>query len=71
MLTGIGGRIAVERGRLGLTQWQLARRAGIGRVTLVRIENGQQDPTVTTLVRIADALGVTPQSLFPARGGRR
>ena len=39
-----------------MTQQQLASKAGIGRVTLVRIENGEQLPRFETLAALADAL---------------
>ena len=53
----IGARIRQFRESAGLTQEALARAAGIGRVTLVRIENGEQSPRYETLVSLAQALG--------------
>jgi len=41
----------------GITQGGLASAAGIGRVTLVRLERGEQSPRYETLVAIAGALG--------------
>jgi len=35
----------------------LATAAGIGRITLARVENGQQSPRYETLVALAGALG--------------
>ena len=40
----LGGRIRRCRESAGLTQEELARRAQIGRLTLVRLENGDQAP---------------------------
>ena len=40
-----------------MTQEQLATAAGIGRVTLVRIENGERSPRYETLVALGGALG--------------
>jgi transcriptional regulator with XRE-family HTH domain len=40
-----------------MTQSGLAAAAGIGRVTEVRIENGDQSPRCDTLAAIAHALG--------------
>jgi len=57
-------RIQALRAGRGLTQAELAKRAGIGRVTLVRIEAGQQDATVSTLAAIARALRVPIWGLF-------
>jgi transcriptional regulator with XRE-family HTH domain len=46
----------VER---GLTQTELARRAGTSQSAVARIEAGHTSPTVDTLTRIAAALGMT------------
>ena len=66
----LGERLRTLRDSAGLTQEQLARAANIGRVTLVRIENGEQTPRVKTLTAVAEALGkrvsdllVEPESL--------
>jgi len=53
----IGARIRELRESGRLTQEALALVAGIGRVTLVRIENGEQSPRYETLVSLARALG--------------
>ena len=45
----LGERIRGFRESAGLTQEALARSADIGRVTLVRLENGEQTPRFTTL----------------------
>ncbi len=44
---------------------ELARRAGVGYVTVVRIENGHISPTVAMLNKLAKALGITVRDLFP------
>ena len=59
----IGVKIRQLRDSAGLTQEALARAAGIGRVTLVRIENGEQSPRYETLVSLAKALGLPIQEL--------
>ena len=53
----LGVRIRHVRETAGLTQKALASAAGIGRVTLVRIENGAQSPRYETLIGLARALG--------------
>ena len=53
----IGARIRRFREEAKLTQEALAEAAGIGRVTLVRIENGEHSPRYETLVSLAQALG--------------
>jgi transcriptional regulator with XRE-family HTH domain len=42
----------------GMSQATLAEKAKISRGYLVRLEAGQQDPTLGTLERLAKALGV-------------
>jgi transcriptional regulator with XRE-family HTH domain len=54
----------------GLSQTALAREAQVSRITLVRIESGTQDPTLTTLERIARALRVWVRDLLPPEGRR-
>ena len=53
----LGSRIRGFREAAGLTQEALATTAGIGRVTLVRVENGEQSPRFETLSAVARALG--------------
>ena len=53
----LGKRIRRFRESAGLTQEALARTADIGRVTLVRLESGEQTPRFKTLTSIARALG--------------
>jgi len=52
----LGARIKRLRESVGSTQQGLARAAGIGRVTLVRIEKGEQSPRFDTLASLARAL---------------
>ena len=54
----LGARIARMRTRAGLTQEQLAERAGIGASYVARIEVGQRRPTLDVLAELADSLGV-------------
>ena len=53
----LGERVRETRTAAGMTQDQLASAAGIGRVTLVRLESGEQSPRYETLLAIARALG--------------
>ena len=53
----LGARIRDFRESAGLTQEALAHAANIGRVTLVRLEKGEQSPRFRTLDAIARALG--------------
>ncbi|MCX2728225.1 helix-turn-helix domain-containing protein [Thermomicrobium sp. 4228-Ro] len=56
--------VRARRQALGLTQQQLAERAGISRQTLVAIEAGRLTPSVTVALRLARALGCTVDDLF-------
>jgi transcriptional regulator with XRE-family HTH domain len=47
-----------QRKRLGLTQAQLAQRAGISRRTMVAFEAGQHDIGVRKLLRLLDSTGL-------------
>ena len=60
----LGGRIRYHRESAGLTQVSLARAADIGRVTLVRLEKGEQTPRFKTLEAIAQALGIRVPELL-------
>ncbi len=60
----LGQRIRGFRESAGLTQEALARAANIGRVTLVRLEKGEQTPRFKTLDAIAKALGIRVPELL-------
>jgi len=54
----IGKSIKERRKILRVTQPQLAELAGISVNTLYKIERGQANPTLDTLTKIADTLGM-------------
>ena len=60
----LGERVRRFRESAGLTQEALARTANVGRVTLVRIEQGEQSPRYKTLTTIAHALGRSVSELL-------
>ena len=64
----LGERIRGFRESAGLTQEALARSADIGRVTLIRLENGEQTLRFRTLEAIAGALGQRVKNLLFAPG---
>ena len=45
------------RSAANLTQKQLAQRSGVSQANISKIENGNYQPSLSTLKRIADALG--------------
>lgn len=60
----LGQRVRALRQRSGMTQEQLGEAAKLFRTYIARIESGAADPTVSVLLRLADALGVTVHDLF-------
>jgi transcriptional regulator with XRE-family HTH domain len=54
----IGGRVRQGRGSRAWTLDQLAERSGVSRRMLVSIEQGSANPSIATLLRISDALGI-------------
>lgn len=74
--TYIGANVRKARVRLGLSQAQLAEKAGVNGRHLQRIERGLVDLHVSALQALADALEVTPAALLkpaklePSRPGR-
>jgi transcriptional regulator with XRE-family HTH domain len=61
--TEIGQRIRDARLALGMTQLDLATATGIRRPNVARLERGGNTPTIETLQRVAEALGVSVASL--------
>lgn len=61
------GPLALRRLSVGLRQADLARDAGVGRETLSRLERGINTPQLRTAQKLADALGVGVEIIFPAR----
>jgi transcriptional regulator with XRE-family HTH domain len=55
----------------GYSVRELARRAGVGYVTIVRIENDQLSPTVAMLEKLAAALGIELRDFFPPTTKRK
>lgn len=55
---GLAENIAAWRKLKGLTQAQLADRAGIGLATLARLERGEGGASVENLLKVLRALGV-------------
>ena len=61
-------RVREER---GLTQKQLAEAAGISQPRIAEIERSDANPTLLTITRIANALGVRVERLFADTSVRR
>ncbi len=59
--------IRARRMMLGITQTELARKAGISQSMIARIESGSVDPRVSTLTRIVAVLSRTEEPPYRAR----
>lgn len=58
LASAIGGRVRQERRRRGWTLDQLADAAAVSRRMVVSVEHGAANPSVGTLLRLSDALGI-------------
>ena len=63
----LGHGLRRERRHAGMTQAQLAERAGIDRATISQIENGRVHPRSDTLLRLAKVLGINPSEFWSVR----
>jgi transcriptional regulator with XRE-family HTH domain len=54
----VAQRIKIAREEQGLNQDELARKTGIARPNIVRIEKGRHMPTYTTLLKVANVLNL-------------
>jgi transcriptional regulator with XRE-family HTH domain len=61
---GFGRTARRLRLALGLSQEELADRANIHRTYIGGIERGERNPTLTMIVRLAEALEVAPAKLL-------
>ncbi|WP_449062187.1 helix-turn-helix domain-containing protein [Planomonospora algeriensis] len=55
----IANNVRAQRAHRQMTLDELAARSGVSRGMLVQVEQGRTNPSINTLTRIADALGVT------------
>ena len=60
----LGERLRRLRTARGRSQAELAKRAGIARISVARIEAGHQSPRYETLEKLAKGLGVPMESLL-------
>lgn len=64
----LGARLRELRLAAGLTQAELARRTGIHRPNIARVEAGRHTPSLETLARIANAIGVSTTHVLVSHG---
>jgi transcriptional regulator with XRE-family HTH domain len=60
----MGKRLREIRSAKHLSQAAIAKRAGLSREYVLRLEAGQQDPSLSTLTALAKALGVPVTALL-------
>lgn len=66
-----GQRVRKLRTREGLSQDGLAHTSGIHLTSIGRIERGGREPRLTTILKLAEGLGVEPSELTDQLGGDR
>ena len=64
MISEIGATIRKRRELLGLLQPQLASISGVSTRTIQLVEMGKANPSIDTLIKIADPLGLTVKLLL-------
>jgi transcriptional regulator with XRE-family HTH domain len=64
VLRTFGAAVRAVREERGLSQEKLAAAAGLDRTYVGGIERGERNPSTVNIVRIADALGVSPAVFF-------
>ncbi|MCR4429870.1 MAG: helix-turn-helix domain-containing protein [Tepidanaerobacteraceae bacterium] len=66
----IGDRIRKLREKMGLSNRQLALKAGLSQPVMYRIENGSRRADIETIEKICNALGITLSDFFNFDGER-
>ena len=64
----LGSRLKEVRTAAGLTQAELADRAGVSRKTVNTVENGVFVPSTVVALKLAGALGCSVEELFSLTG---
>jgi transcriptional regulator with XRE-family HTH domain len=60
----LGGAIRQLRHNRGITQDELAKKAGLHRTYVSDMERGSRNPSLNSLQRVAEALGITLSEIF-------
>ncbi|MGH8676627.1 MAG: helix-turn-helix domain-containing protein [Burkholderiales bacterium] len=64
----VARRIRQERGRLRISQEELAERTGLHRTYIGSVERGERNVSIDNVERIARGLGVQAQELLSGEG---
>ncbi|MCR4736306.1 MAG: helix-turn-helix domain-containing protein [Treponema sp.] len=59
-------RLRQEREKANLSQMELSLESGVSQNMITYIENGKRTPTVNTLLKLCNALNISPAVLFPS-----
>ncbi|AJW79733.1 MULTISPECIES: helix-turn-helix transcriptional regulator [Clavibacter] len=59
-----GERVHEARSALGLTQQRLAEKVGVSRRTIISIETGRHEPSLSLAFRLAAVFGESVDALF-------
>lgn len=63
LLNRASANLVAARRKAGLTQEELADRCGLHRTEISLLERGGREPRLGTLVKLANSLGIRPESL--------
>lgn len=63
LLKAFASELKARRGKLKISQEELAHRAEISRTFLAKIETAVNQPTLTAIFKIAQGLGAEPEEL--------
>ena len=64
-------RLRQEREKLNLSQMELSLESGVSQNMITYIENGKRTPTVNTLIKLCNAMHISPAILFPSNETER
>jgi len=64
ILKKFGKRLNNVRESRGMSLRELAAASGLEHAQIARIENGEKNPTLYTVIRLAEALDIFPGELF-------
>lgn len=60
----LGNNLKRIRTQKGITQGDIAKSLGVSRGFVSNLENGKTNPTLATITRLANAIGVTTDELL-------
>jgi len=60
----IGKHIAKLRKAKGFSMYRLSLESGLSNSVLMRVEKGEREPKINTLLKIIEGLGLSPSRLF-------